>query len=91
MYVDDPSIEAEIYLSSSELRLFSTKLSSSKYAKFILFTVCSWDDVAYGIYETADCISSASEYGCDVYTNALEKVYPNTISCEENILHVLGK
>ena len=31
-------------------------------------------DVAYRIYETAGCVSSASEYGCGVYANALENV-----------------
>ena len=33
--------------------------------------VCSWDDVGYIIYETAGLITSASEYGRDVYANVL--------------------
>ena len=36
--------------------------------------VCLWDDVAYGIYDTDGRIPSASEYGFDVYANALESV-----------------
>ena len=52
--------------------------------------VCSWYDVAYRIYETAGRIESASEYGRDVYANALENVSSNTTSCEENIFRVLG-
>ena len=50
----------------------------------------SWDDAAYGIYETSGCTVSASEYGSDVYANALENVLSNTTSCEETVFCVLG-
>ena len=52
--------------------------------------VCSWDDVAYGIYKHCGCIASAYEYRRDVYANALENVSPNTTSFEEIIFCVLG-
>ena len=55
-----------------------------------MLQVCSWEDVAYGMYNTADCVASASEYGFGVYANALEKVLSNTNSCEETIFCVLG-
>ena len=42
------------------------------------------------MYNTPDRVSSASEYGRDMYDNALENVLSNTTSCEENIFHVLG-
>ena len=51
---------------------------------------CSWYDVAYKIYETADRIASASEYGSDVYANTLENVLSNKTSCEDTIFRVLG-
>ena len=77
--------------SSATLRSFYTKLPSSNFAKVIIFPVCSLYDVAYIIYKTSVWVVSASEYGCDMYADALEKVSPNTTSREENIFHVLGK
>ena len=100
--VDDSSIEAEINSYSSALRLFSNYLYSSPLhsfsnisyssncAKVIMSPLCSWDYVAYRICENSGCIASASEYGLDVYANALENIFSNTTSCEENIFHVLG-
>ena len=38
---DDSSIETKIYSYSSALRSFSTKLTSSNYAKVIMSPVCS--------------------------------------------------
>ena len=35
-------------------------------------------------------MTSASEYGRDVYANALENIPPNTMACEETIFRVLG-
>ena len=54
-----------------------------------MFPVCSWDDVAYGIYETAGCMEISSEYGHDMYANTLENIFSNTTSCEETIFCVL--
>ena len=51
--------------------------------------VCLLDDVAYGIYDISDCVMSASEYGCDVYYNAIDNVFSNTMSCEETIFCAL--
>ena len=42
------------------------------------------------MYETAGSIAHASEYGCDVYGNALENISSNTALCEETIFSVLG-
>ena len=42
------------------------------------------------MYDTTGCIASPSEYGCDIYSNALETSLSNTTSCEENNVHVLG-
>ena len=55
-----------------------------------MLPVCSWDCVVYVIYNTSGCIASDSEYGSDIYDNALEKLLSNTTSCEETILFVLG-
>ena len=52
--------------------------------------VCSWDDLAYGIYDTDGHIVSDSEYKRDMYANALENILSNRTSCEETIFHVLG-
>ena len=46
--------------------------------------------MAYGIYETASCIASESEYRHDVYANAIENVLSNTTSCDKTIYRVLG-
>ena len=42
------------------------------------------------MYDKSSRVASASEYGCGVYANKLEKIPSNTTSCEENILFVLG-
>ena len=73
-YVDDSSIESEIDSYYATLHSFSTKFPSSNGVKVIISPVCSWDDVAYIIYDTDSCAASASEYGRDVYANELEKV-----------------
>ena len=82
--VNDSSIEAKIDSSSSVLRSFDsyyyilcsfyTKPSSSNCAKVMMQPVCSWDDTAYEIYETAGRTAIASEYGHDVYAHALENI-----------------
>ena len=69
--IDDLSIEAEIDSSSSAFRLFPTKYPSTNYAKVMMSTVFSWDDVVCGIYETTVHIENSSEYGNDMYSNAL--------------------
>ena len=88
--VYDSTIEDKVYLSSSSLHSFSTKLPSSNCAKVIMLQVLSWDDLAYGIYESSGRITSASEYGCDVYANKLRKVSSNKTSWEETIIRVIG-
>ena len=47
---------------------------SSKFVNVITSPVCSFEDVSYGVYVTSGRISIASEYGRDVYDNALEKI-----------------
>ena len=89
-YVDDSLIESKIESYSATLCSFSTKFPSSNCAKVIMSPVCSWDDAVYGIYDTDGHVASASEYGCDMYDHVLEKVFPNTTSCEETIFCVLG-
>ena len=39
-----------------------------------MLLVWSWDDAAYRIYDNDGRIARASEYGRDVYANALENV-----------------
>ena len=51
---------------------------------------CSWYDVLHGIYETSGHISSASEYGCGVYANALDLFWSDTMSYEETTFRLLG-
>ena len=50
-----------------------------------MLPVCSWDDVAYRIYNNSVCIVGAYEYGCDVYANTLGLISSNATSCEETI------
>ena len=89
-YLDISSIESKVYSHSSELHCFPTKFPSSNCAKVIIFPVCSWDDVAYGIYKTAGCIASASENRLNVFAKPLKIVLSNTTSYEETIFSVLG-
>ena len=42
--------------------------------KGIISPVCSFEDVAYGMYKNSGQIDIASEYGCEVYANVLEKI-----------------
>ena len=77
--------------SSDTLHSFSATHPSSIFLQVITFTDFLWDDVACVIYETADCVASASEYGRDVYSSPLENILSNTTSCEETILCVRGK
>ena len=55
----------------------------------ITLPVCYLEDIAYGVYVTAGRIAIASEYGRDVYDNALEKLSSNTTSYEDIIFFVL--
>ena len=50
----------------------------------------SFEDVAYGMYDTDGRIATASEYGFDVYTKALDKLSSKTTSYEDTILRVCG-
>ena len=53
-------------------------------------SVCSWDDVAYGMYNTDVCVVSDYEYIRDMYANSIDFFLSNTTSCEETIICVLG-
>ena len=61
-----------------------------KCANVITLPVCSFVDVAYGVYVTARRIAIVSEQGRDLYANALEKLSSNTTSYEDIIVLVLG-
>ena len=37
------------------------------------------------MYDTSDCVASASEYGCDVSATTLVNALSSTTSCEETI------
>ena len=57
------------------------------------YRVCPNDRLEYvaqGVYVTAGRIAIASEQGCDVYANALEKLSSNTTLYEDIISLVLG-
>ena len=69
--IGDLSIESKIDSSSTKLRSFSTQSPSSKCEKFIISPVCSWDYVAYRIYETDGHVAGAPEYRRDMYVNAI--------------------
>ena len=64
--------------------------SSSKCANVITLHVCSFEDVAYGVYVTAGRIAIASEYGRDVYDNVLETISSKTTSYDDITFLVLG-
>ena len=57
---NDLSLESEIDLSSSILWSFFNKPPTLKCAKVAMLPVCSWDDVAYGMHDTAGIITSDS-------------------------------
>ena len=59
-------VESSSYLSPIyvPLQYSDGKLPSSNYVNMIILSVCSIDDVAYGMYDTFGYISIASEYGC---------------------------
>ena len=63
---------------------------SSNCVNVITSPVCSFEDVAYGLYVTAGRIAIASEYGLDVYDKALEKLSSNTTSYDNITFLVLG-
>ena len=87
---DDSSTEFEIDSSSTKFHFFSNKFPSSNCTKFMMSPFFLWDDASYGIYETNGCVATPSEYGCDVYDNALENVFSNTTQCEKTIFFVIG-
>ena len=63
---------------------------SSNCVNVITSSLCYLEDVIYGVYVTSGHIAIASEYGHDVYNNALEKLSSNTTSYDEIIFLVLG-
>ena len=64
--------------------------SSSNCANVIIFPVCSFEDVAYGVYVTSGRIDVASEEGRDVNDIALETLSSNTTLYEDITFIVLG-
>ena len=54
------------------LQDFESKFPSPNCVNVIISSVCSFEDVAYGMYDTTGHIATASEYGCDVYANVLD-------------------
>ena len=56
----------------------------------IISPVCSFEDAAQGMYGTDRRIAIASEYGHDIYANALEKLSPKTTSYEDIIFLFCG-
>ena len=56
---------------SAWLRDSDSKSLYSNCAYVIISSVCFFENVAYGMYNTAGCIAIYSVYGCDAYTNAL--------------------
>ena len=56
-----------------------------KLSKSYNITSFLWKDVSYVLYNTAGYIESVSEYGYDVYANALENVSSKKTSGEETI------
>ena len=63
---------------------------TSNCANVITLPVCSFEDVAYGVYVTVGLVAIASEYGRYVYANTLEKLSSNTTLYEDIIFLVLG-
>ena len=63
---------------------------SSNCANVITSPVCYFEYVAYGVYVTVGRIAIASEYGRDVYDDALEKLSSNTTSYNDITFLVLG-
>ena len=56
----------------------------------IISQVCSFEDVAYGMYYTSVSIAIASEYICDMYANALDNFSSKTTLYEDMILRLSG-
>ena len=83
--VDESSIESKIDSYYNTLSNFPTKSLSSNCAKVIIFPVFSCDDSEYRIHKTDVCVASASEYGHDMFANAIENSSLITTSCEETI------
>ena len=77
-------------LLSVSLRVSVNKFPSSKCVNVITFPVCYLEDVVYGVYVTARPIAAASEYGRDVYDNALETLTSKTTSYDKITFLVLG-
>ena len=62
------------------LRDSDSKFLSSNCASVIIWPVFTFEDVAYVMYDTAGCISIASEYGRGVYTKLQNKIIKNNIA-----------
>ena len=56
----------------------------------IISPVYLLEDVAQGVYVTSGRIDIASEQGCEIYANTLEKLSSKTTSYEDIIFLVLG-
>ena len=64
---------SDLSLLSIQLRDSDSKFPSSNYVNVIIFPVCSFEDVEYGMYNTAGLIAIVFEYGHDEYAKSLEK------------------
>ena len=84
--LDSSPLSSSLY---ANLQVSDDKLPSSKCVNVIIFPVCSFEDVAQGIYDIDGCIAIAYEYGRDVYANSLEKLSSKTTSYEDIIFLVL--
>ena len=65
----EPSYDSLLLYVPSQV--LDNKFPYSNCAYVIILPVCSIEDIAQGMYDTAGHIAIASEYGCDVYANAL--------------------
>ena len=86
----DHNLISDSSLLSVSLRVSVNMFPSSNCVNVITLPVYSFEDVAYGVYVTSGRIAIASEYGRDMYNNALEKLSSNTASYDDITFLVLG-
>ena len=75
---------------SESSQVSDNKPSSSNCANVIISSVYSFEYLAQGIYDTDGRIDIASEYGRDIYANALEFLSSKTTSYKNIIFFVCG-
>ena len=67
-------LSSDLLLIPVPLRDSNSKFTSSNCANMIIPPVNYFEDLAYGMYDTAGRIAIASEYGYGMYSNSLEKI-----------------